>query len=151
VAAGNGVAPGKISRALDRHAAAQEGTLAEVIGETVALRLGEVLAQVLPGMPWNPGCLFCVLAAKAAARDYEIACMNAAQAGEPPPAPPPEPQIEQAVTWVHVVEMVPGPDGQPHAVSGVVPAGWRHVQVPQAPPRQTGLVTPDGRPVLARS
>ena len=145
---GNGVAPSKIRRALDDHAAQQESALARVIGETVASRLAEMFGQVLPGMPWNPGCLFCVLAAKQVARDWQVACMNAAQAGEPQPDPPPEPQVAQAMTWVPVTQLTQTPAG-PVPGTAAVPACWEHVQLPQAPPRQTGLVAPDGRPIVA--
>ena len=141
MASGNGVAPSKINRALAGHAAAQESALAQVIGETAALRLAEMLGELLPGMPWNPGCLFCVLAAKQAARDYQAACMNAAQAGEPQPEPPAEPQIAQAVTWVPVTQLTQTPAG-PVPGTSAVPACWAHVQLPQAPPRQVGLVAP---------
>lgn len=155
----NGVAPGKITRALDRHAGEQESALATVIGETVALHLADCLAQVLPGMPWNPGCVFCVWRAKAAhlqhmaaLQQWEIAKQNAEQAAEPFSVPQPEwgePLIAQAVTWVPVTQLVPGPGGTMVPVTVVIPSCWADVAVPAEPPRQTGLVAPDGRPIVA--
>ena len=150
----NGVAPSRINRALAEHAAQQESALARVIGETVALRL----AELLPQQPWNPGCLFCTYLAKAtvaqhaaATAAWQVAQQNAQQAAEPFDVPPPElaePSIAQAVTWVPVTQLADGPAG-PVPVTVTVPACWAHVQLPQAPPRQTGLVMPDGRPIIA--
>ena len=154
----NGVAPSKIRRALDDHAAQQESALARVIGETVASRLADMFGQVLPGMPWNPGCLFCTYLAKAAVAQHaaalqawQVAQQNAQQAAEPFDVPPPElaePSIAQSITEVPVTQLADGPAG-PVPVTVTVPACWAHVQLPQAPPRQTGLVMPDGRPIVA--
>src|ERR1700729_4072863 len=43
---------------------AAEQTLAQVIGETVALHLAQMLGQPLPQMPWQPECWFCVADAR---------------------------------------------------------------------------------------
>lgn len=121
-------------------------SLAELIGHATALHLAPLLAQAVAA--GRDACFFCVLDAKRLIHDHHIACMNAAQANEPTPALPPPPQVAQSVTQVIVSQLVPGPAGT-MTVTATVPACWEHVQLPQAPPRQTGLVTADGRPVIA--
>lgn len=120
-----------------------EQNLAAVIGQSVAAHLGQVLAQ----MPWQPECLFCCMAAKKLITDYEVAVRNAGQAGEPVPDQPERPAVSKALTWVNVAEQVPGPGG-PQTVVTTVPSCWDHVPVPGSAPRQTGLVAPDGRPIM---
>lgn len=126
-----------------------EHTLADVIGQTVALHLGQMLSQLLPAMPWQPECFFCLIGAKQLVRDMQVKCANAVAAGEDQPELPPPPQVARAVTQVVVTQLVQTPGGMAPS-SGSVWACWEHIELPQEPPRQTGLVGPDGRPVIAR-
>lgn len=128
---------------------AAEETLAGVIGQTVAAHLGQMLSQLLPQMPWQPDCFFCVLAAKQLVQAHQAACANAAQANEAQPELPPAPQVGRAITQVVVTQLVNTPAG-PVPSSGSVWACWNHVELPQQPPRQTGLIGPDGSPIIAR-
>lgn len=123
--------------------------LAKVIGESVALHLGELLGQLLPAMPWQPDCFFCLLSAKRLVRDYQVAIANAQAAGEEVPEPPAPPSVSRAVTQVVVTQLVQTPAGLTPA-SGSVWACWDHVELPAEPPRQTGLVDPAGRPIATR-
>ncbi len=92
-----------------------ERSLAEVVGETVALHSAGLLGELLARMPpARPECFYCVADARRAVRAYEVACKNATQAGEPVPDAPPPPAVAQAITWV------------PHGVASV-PACWEHV------------------------
>jgi hypothetical protein len=149
---GNGRQPGTraIRQAIEASADVQEHSIAQVIGEAVALHLGRLLAQVLPQvMPPGTGCLFCALRSKQAARDWQEACQDAAEAGEDQPAPPAEPPVAAALTWVTVTQLAPGPDG-PIPVPSTVPVCFAHLRLPDAPPRQVGLVDPSGRAIIAR-
>jgi hypothetical protein len=151
LATGNGSRPPgtqAIRRAIGESQNAAELGIAQVIGETVALHLARLLPQLLQKVQGGTGCLFCTFAAKQVQRDYQIACMNAAQAAEEPPGPPPEPQIAQALTWVTITSLAQSPAG-PVPVASVVPACFNHVHLPAEPPRQVGLVAADGRPIIA--
>jgi hypothetical protein len=128
--------------------AAEGASIAEVIGQTVALHVTKALGELLQRMDWQPNCLFCVLAAKKTVHDYQVAVANAAAAGEPVPAQPPAPSVGRAITWVNIGELLPNPAGAPVPALATIPACWDHVNVPSAPPRQTGLVASDGRPIL---
>jgi hypothetical protein len=83
-----------------------EQSLARIIGETVALRL----AEIVPELTWTPGCLVCCREAKRAERDHNVAVANAKAAAEPLPDVP-QVQVSQAFTI--------GPDG---------PVCWAHVE-----------------------
>lgn len=126
-----------------------EHGVAQIIGESVALHLGQMLGQLLPAMPWQPDCYFCVLAAKQLVRSHQVACANAVQAGEDQPELPPPPQVARGVTQIVVTQLVQTPAGMVPS-SGSVWACWEHIDLPQQPLRQTGLVAPDGRPVVAQ-
>lgn len=123
--------------------------LAQVIGQSVALHLGELLGQILPAMPWQPDCFFCLIGAKKLVRDHQAAIANASAAGEEMPGLPAPPSVNRAVTQVVVTQLVPTPAGTVPS-SGSVWACWDHLEVPQQPPRQTGLLGPDGQPIIAR-
>jgi bacterioferritin-associated ferredoxin len=143
----NGVAPGQVRRDLAKHHAEQETTLAKLIGETVAVHLAQMLGQLLPQMPWQPECFWCVTAASQTVRDYQVRVTNAQAAGETNPEPPPAPQVAKSVTLVPVTQMAQTPAG-PVPVSVALPACFGHVPVPQDMPKPTGLVMPDGRPIV---
>ena len=104
-----------------------ERSLAEVIGQAVALHLAQLLAPLLQQAQAQPACVLCVQACK-------VAEQNARQAAEEFSAP----GIAQAVTWM--------PVGSPPAA---VPLCYGHV--PDGPQvRATGLVSPSGAPIVAR-
>jgi hypothetical protein len=124
-------------------------SLPDLIGQAVGLHVANVFQQALPQLQSQPACLFCVLGAKQLIRQHEIACQQAADGGEPQPDLPEPPTVNRSVTWVNVADTIVGPAG-PQAISAVVPACWDHVQVPAAPPRQTGLVAADGQPIIFR-
>jgi hypothetical protein len=126
-----------------------EAGLADLIGASAALHLGQLLAQLLPQMPWQPDCFFCLLAAKKLVHDHQVAVANASAAGEDMPQLPPAPAVNRAVTQTVVTHLVQTPAGMLPA-SGSVWACWDHLEVPSEPPRQTGLVGPDGRAIIAR-
>jgi hypothetical protein len=128
--------------------------LAKVIGESVALHLGQLLgpilpqlaqlAQVLPQLrPQGTACLPCAVEAKQALAAYTIACEVAQKAAEPVPDPP-APPIQQAFTWMPVQTAAEVP-----AVA--VPVCFDHLQQLGPAPRPVGLVLPDGRPVVAQA
>lgn len=147
MASSNGVAPGKIDRALREHRAGNEATFAKLLGQAVAIELAGMLGQLLPQMPWQPDCFFCVTAARTMVRAYQVAVANAQQAGEDVPQPPQAPTVGKAVTWVLATQLVQTPAG-PAPGTGSVPACWEHVQAQGDAPRPTGLVTADGRPIV---
>jgi hypothetical protein len=156
LASGNGTAP-TASRAERRRVehntpmpggvGAAEHTLAQVIGETVALHLAQMLGQLLPSMPWQPECYFCSAGARTMVRAYQVAVANAQQAGEPVPPQPDPPAVAKCMTWVPVTQLVQTPAG-PVPGTAAVPACWDHVQVHGEGPRPTGLVMADGRPIV---
>jgi hypothetical protein len=118
-----------------------------ILGRTIAVELAGMLGQLLPRMPWQMSCMFCVLAAKQVVRDHEIACQNALAAGEEPPALPEPPAVAMAITQVGMLQTAPG--GLPAGVAPV-PVCWDHVQIPGVDgPRMSGLVMPDGRPFMS--
>lgn len=126
-----------------------EAGLANVIGQAVALHLGQLLGQMLPAMPWQPDCFFCLLAAKKLVHDHTVAVANASAAGEDMPELPAAPTVNRAVTQTVVTHLVQTAAGMLPA-SGSVWACWDHLEVPSEPPRQTGLVGPDGRAIISR-
>jgi hypothetical protein len=149
---GNGAKlPGtrEIRQAVAASAEVQEHTLAHVIGETVALHLARLLGELLPQVQGRGECFFCVLAAKQLVQAHQVAVVNAQAAGEEPPAMPEPPGVARGITLVMVSQVVQAPGG-PVPQSGSVWACWDHVQLPSAPPRQVGLVGPDGSPIIAR-
>jgi bacterioferritin-associated ferredoxin len=113
LASGNGTAPqtvnGHATRAERRRVqnntpmpgavGAAEQTLAQVIGETVALHLAQMLGQVLARMPYLGECARCIRSAKLGIRAYEVKVANAQQAAEPVPERPAPPEVARAVTW----------------------------------------------------
>lgn len=122
--------------------AAQEG-LANVIGQAVAVHLAQVLGQILPQLrPQGTACLFCAIEAKRVLAAYQVACENAQAAAEDIPQPP-QPPIQQAFTWSPVAS---GPNVPPVAA----PVCFDHLQAGPGV-RPTGLVLPDGRPVVAQA
>jgi bacterioferritin-associated ferredoxin len=159
LASGNGTAPPTINgtRAERRRVqnntpmpgavGAAEQTLAQVIGETVALHLAQMLGQLLPQMPWREDCYFCIVSARQMVRAYQVAVTTAEQAAEPVPDPPAAPQVARAVTHVPITQLVQTPAG-PVPGTCAVPACWDHVQVQADGPKPTGLFAPDGRPIV---
>lgn len=114
-----------------------EASLAQLIGQSVALHLADMLGQLLPQMPWQPDCLFCLLTAKKTVKDHQVAVANASTAGEDMPPLPDAPTVNRAVTQVPTA-------------GGSVWACWDHLELPPEPPRQTGLVNPAGQPIITR-
>jgi hypothetical protein len=150
----NGVPPGldrAARRRADRAAAVPpspdvaEASLAEVIGKTAALHLAQVLQPALQAIAQaqvQPGCFFCVMAHKQAGHALQVAMLNAQAAAEEPPPEAELPAIQQAMTWMPVERA----QGQPPVN---VPVCYGHFQAgPNM--RPTGLVTADGRPVIAQ-
>jgi bacterioferritin-associated ferredoxin len=90
-----------------------EHNLAQVIGQSAAVHLGELLRQLLPQLPLQPDCCLCVQAARRTVREYEARVANAQAAAEPVPDPPEAPAIGRSVTWI--------PYG-----GASVPACWEH-------------------------
>jgi hypothetical protein len=156
LASGNGTAP-TASRAERRRVehntpmpggvGAAEHTLAQVIGETVAAHLAQMLGQLLPRMPWRPDCHWCVADARAQVHAYQLSVQAAQQAAEDNPEPPPPPTVRQAVTWMPVVQTAQGPSG-PLPVACSLPACFEHVPAQSEGPKPTGLFAPDGRPIV---
>ena len=143
----NGQVPAAFAKPVPSSPDVAEQTLAQVIGESVAVHLAQMLSQLLPQMPWQPDCFFCVSAARSVVRAYQVAVQNAQQAGEDVPDPPAPPGVGKAVTWVLATQLVQTPAGPVPGTSSV-PACWEHVQAPGEAPRPTGLVTADGRPIV---
>lgn len=68
-----------------------ERTLAEVIGDAVAVNLAKMMGpmfRALAEAQRRPGCIACAAKVKQAERDYEVAARNAAAAAEPEPDKP---------------------------------------------------------------
>lgn len=146
----NGQVPAAFAKQVPPSADVAEQTLAQVIGESVALHLAQLLPQVMQVMqelPFQPSCFFCVTAAKTMVRAYQVAVKNAEQAGDDVPKPPPAPGVAKGITWVPVTQLVQTPAGPVPGTSSV-PACWDHVQAQGEAPRPTGLVAPDGRPIV---
>jgi hypothetical protein len=120
----------------------QEKTLAEVIGESVALHLGQLLGPQLAAirqLQAMPACVICTQTRKQAEHAYQVALANAGRAAEPVPGAPVLPEIALAVTWV--------PLGQPPQA---VPVCYPHF--PDGPQvRAVGLVDAQGNQILARN
>lgn len=172
VAQGNGKVPTAHARAkaLGKQIDAAENTLAVAIGQAVAVQLGQLLQPVIRMLPHvataaagqKTGCVYCCGRRKAAEhahaeavealqREYQIACQAAADLGDTPPEltlPTVElPEIQEAFTWVPV-----------HTGHGlaVIPVCYDDLPAPDGEPagpafRETGLVTADGRPVVAQA
>lgn len=119
-----------------------EANLANLIGQTVAAHLAQMLGQILPQMPWHPACVLCVQVCKQAEQAYQTAVDVAMKAAEPTPEMPEVPQIAQAVTWMPL-----GAPGQP---ANVLPVCYPHFQAGPAI-RPTGLVAPGGQPIITRA
>lgn len=119
-----------------------ERTLAEVIGETVAIHVAKLLGPVLAQFgqaQHQPGCVICVQERKAAEHAHGLAVANAVQAAEEPPAEAQLPGIMPAITWMPL-----GQQGH------ILPVCYGHIEHgPQV--RATGPVTPSGQPIIARS
>lgn len=99
-------------RRLEQNAPGTDGvgmtdrTIAEILGETVALKLAPLLGEAL----WQPACAPCCQDAKRTDHDHQVAVANAMAAAEAPPEAPPV-RVSQAVTidpargpvcWAHV-------------------------------------------------
>ena len=117
-----------------------EATLAQVIGQHVALNLAQVLPQMLAQLPHQPACVMCVArrkkAEEAAAPVLPGSDAEAAQA-----AAAALPGVSNAVTWL---PLVTGP-GQPPAVLPVC-----YPDFSMGPDvRPVGLVDPSGSPIMA--
>jgi len=147
-------------------AGAAGDTLAQVIGVAVAQALAPMLAQLVPQ---KTGCLYCCARLKivqtawagalAAARTvWEIACKAAAELGDSAPEwaepqPPALPEVQEAFTWVPV---------QPVRGAAPVTIPVCYDDLPDRPAedapaeaqgpafRDVGIVTGDGRPVVAQ-
>lgn len=120
-----------------------EDSLAKVIGEAVALHLGQLLGQILPQLaPQQTACLPCAVLAKQAQAAHAVAVVNAQAAAEPVPDPPQVP-IQAAFT---LMPMQAAPGVPPVAC----PVCFDHLQAGPAA-RQVGLVLPDGTPIVARA
>jgi hypothetical protein len=88
-----------------------EASLANVIGEAVALHLAQVAGPLLEHIAttqYRPACLVCAVSAKRADRDHQIAVANARTAAEPEPERPDAPVTESftegargPVCWAH--------------------------------------------------
>ena len=136
-----------------------EDTLAKVIGESVALHLAPLLQPA--------ACALCATrrkiaqriweaAVQAVLREHEVKITNAMAAAEPPPPdpvlpdPPELPGVQKAFTWLPIV-LRPGLPPQVLPVCyDDMPASAAEAGVPPQV-RETGLVLPDGRPVVAQS
>ena len=143
-----------------------EATLADVIGQAVALHLAQLLPQMLAGQPWQPACVVCAMVRKQAelawraqveaiVAEYRVAVENAKAAAEeqPPepelPAQPALPDVQQSSTWVPIL-LRPDLAPQPLPVCyDHLPATAEQAGLPPQQ-RETGLVFPDGRPIVAR-
>ena len=101
---GNGKVPtaNQRSRSLARETHRGEISLAALVGETVSLRLAEVLppliAQAIAQAGSQTACLLCVAAHKTAARAHDVDVANALAAAEPEPELS-LPEVGRAVTW----------------------------------------------------
>ena len=137
-------------------------TLAKLIGEAVALHLAPLIGQLAQALAaQKTACVYCAARAKMAGHahakavealraEQEIAAKAAAELGGAPPeltlpefAPP---GIQEAFTWVPVV-IAPGQP--PTSVPVCFDCLPEEPQTAPAGPRATGLVTGDGRPVVA--
>ena len=126
-----------------------EHGLAQVIGQVTAYHLAGMLGKLLPQMPWQPDCFFCVAAAKKLVRDHQVAIANAQAAGEELPGLPPPPAVNRSITQVIATQLVQTPAGVVPA-SGSVWACWEHIDVPAEAPRLAGLVNAAGQPIISR-
>ena len=74
--------------------------VAQLIGQSVAYHVAQLLAPVLQRLvdqQEQPACIVCAAKAKRAERDYEVAARNAQAAAEPPPDKP-DAKVSQSFT-----------------------------------------------------
>lgn len=155
----------RISNNTPTHGAGAGGdALATAIGQQVAMNLAPFIAQLaqqLAAQAQKIACCYCaarrkiaehqhLLAVAALRHEYEIACKAAAELGDAAPewaepGAPELPAVQEAFTWVPVQ---PAPGAPPTSV----PVCYDDLPTEPAGPveRPTGLVTADGRPVVAR-
>lgn len=152
------------------------GEVAKFLLQSPAEGVPPLFHQIMAGLlaplqPQKTACLYCAARRKtmitagnallvAAQQEYNIAVENAVAAAEEPPefTPPdlPElPPVQEACTWIPVVvakgyppcavpvcfDDMPDQPAEPAELAGAVE--------PKAPFRQVGLVTPDGRQIVA--
>ena len=117
-----------------------ENGLAQIIGQAVALHLSQVLQEMLPQLPWQTACLACVHAHKLAEARYLEQYGALPEADRPPFTGPP---IQQSMTWAPLTTA-------PNVPPVPAPTCYQHLNAGPAL-RQTGLVLPDGSPVIARA
>ena len=144
-------------RAIEENRAGQETSLAQMIGESVALHLGAMLGELVQRVTAQPECFFCITSAAQAVRKYQVAVLNAQQAGEELPQPPEAPSVNRSVTRVPVIQLAQGPAG-PVPVGHTVPSCFECVQrqlgqeqaQQQAGRMSVGLVDVSGNPLTFR-
>jgi hypothetical protein len=126
-----------------------EHNLAQIIGQSVAVHLGELVGPILQQIAGQQraDCFFCLMTAKKLVHDHQVAMAIAAAAGEDMPELPAPPQVGRGITQVVVTQLMNTPAGVVPS-SGSVWSCWDHLEVPAEPPKQTGLVAPDGRPIV---
>lgn len=129
-------------RAIDDSRGQQETSLAQLIGESVALHLGAMLGELVQRVTAQPECFFCITSAAQAVRQYQLAVQNAQQAGEPLPPMPEPPSVNRSVTRVPVIQLAQGPAG-PVPVGHTVPSCFECVQrqLGQEQAQKTGRVS----------
>lgn len=140
-----------------RDAEAEQGmSLADIIGQRVALELAPLLGDLVQRVTAQPECFFCLMAAKQVVGDYMIRVRNAQSAGETEVPPKPDtPSVNRSVTRVPIVQVAQGPAG-PMPIGCDVPACWDHILNPPAAVDggagavSVGLVDLAGRPISFR-
>lgn len=144
MSAANGKSPTAAQRAhrlaqdAQKAADAAENSLAQVIGQAVALHLAQVLPQIMAQMPWQPACVLCVSEHKNAEAGYLAKLGDTPVEDRPPFEGPP---IAQAITLAPFVTSAQSP---PVAA----PLCYRHLASGPTV-RPTGLVDAAGRPMIA--
>lgn len=137
----------RISRAIaeaDAAVQAEGQSIAQVIGESVALHLGQLLGQMVAS------CYFCLADAQQVITGHSVAIRNAQAAGEPLPDVPAAPVVNRSVTFIPIVQMAQCPAG-PMPVGCSVPACWDHLPPPALQSRgpvEVGLFGLDGQPLI---
>ena len=120
-------------RAAERETAKAESSLAQVIGEAVALHLAQLLPQALSHLG-QPGCLLCVHAHKRAEQAWRE------KGGEGEFGGPP---VAERVTWAPFATA-------PNAPVIPAPLCYQHLSVgPQV--RAVGLVDAAGAPIVTQA
>lgn len=104
-----------------------EKTLADIIGQSAALHLAEVIGPLLEHIATiqlRPACLVCAASMKRAEREHQIAVANARAAAEPAPEPPEAMATESftegargPVCWSHYDPELDGP----YDLAGILP------------------------------